>query len=224
MGKRLFQLLKEVLNYIGEVIFPFQDNCICCEEYSEELLCSGCMRGIRKLTESYPIKNEGITLQAYSIAYYSNVMKKIILSYKYKNNFRSLDIFQELAVDFIKSQELAFDIITYVPLSKKAYKKRGFNQSKLLAEKIALAFNKECRDLLKKDSDNLEQKKLSYEDRWENLKGAYTLKNPQCFFEGSILLLDDVITSGATAFYCARELQKITNKRVIILSLAKGSF
>lgn len=223
MGKRLFQLIKNALKYLSEVIFPFEDKCICCEEYSEELLCKRCMGRIKKLSHSYPIKKEGSTIQAYSIAYYSDSMKKIILSYKYKNNFRALEVFEELAVDFIKSKGLSFDLITYVPLGRKSYKKRGFNQSKLLAERIAVAFNKECRELLSKEGTNLEQKKLSLEDRWENLKGAYTIKNPDCYFGGRILLIDDVITSGATAYYCARELTKITDKEILILSLAKGN-
>ncbi|MGM9974299.1 MAG: ComF family protein [Clostridiaceae bacterium] len=224
MGKRLFQLLRDALNYFSEVIFPFEEECICCEEYSEELLCRRCRGRIKKLSHSYPIKKEGAVLRAYSIAYYSDSMKKIILSYKYKNNFRALEVFEELAVDFIKSKGLTFDLITYVPLSIKAYKKRGFNQSRLLAERIAASFSKECRELLKKVGNNPEQKKLSLEDRWENLKGAYILKNPDSYFGGRILLIDDVITSGATAYYCARELKKITDKEIVILSLAKGNF
>ncbi|WP_426348910.1 ComF family protein [Alloiococcus sp. CFN-8] len=224
MGKRLFQLLINGLKYLSEVIFPFDEKCICCEEYSEELLCRSCRGRIKKLSSSYSIKKEGTMLRAYSIAYYADSMKKIILSYKYKNNFRALEVFEELAIEFIDTRGLSFDLITYVPLSKKAYKKRGFNQSKLLAERIASVYNKECRDLLKKEGSNLEQKKLSLEDRWGNLEGAYSLKESNCYHGKRILLVDDVITSGATAYYCARELKKITDKEVLILSLAKGSF
>ncbi len=223
MGKRFFQRLKNGLKYLSEVIFPFDDKCICCEEYSEELLCKVCKGRIKKLSHSYLIKKDGYTLKVYSIAFYSSVMKKIILSYKYKSNFKALEILEELAVDFIRSNSFSFDLITYVPLSKKAYKKRGFNQSKLLAEKIGVAFDKECRELLKKEGNNLEQKKLSLEDRWENLKGAYALKNTEEYTGGNILLIDDVITSGATVYYCARELQKLTDKEILILSIAKGN-
>ena len=77
---------------------------------------------------------------------------------------------------------------------------------------------------MKKQGDNLEQKKLSLEDRWENLEGAYSLKESYSYHGKRILLIDDVITSGATAYYCARELKKITDKEILILSLAKGSF
>ena len=224
MGKRLFQLLINGLKCFSEVIFPFDEKCICCEEYSEELLCKGCRGRIKKLSQSYSIKKEGTVLRAYSIAYYADSMKKIILSYKYKNNFRTLEVFEELAIEFIETRKLSFDLVTYVPLSKRALKKRGFNQSKLLAERIAAAYNKECRDILKKEGGDQEQKKLSLEDRWENLKGAYSLKETDCYFGKRILLIDDVVTSGATVYYCARELKKITDKEILILSIAKGNF
>ena len=78
--------------------------------------------------------------------------------------------------EYIIANNIDFDIITYVPSDKKSLKKRGFNQSELLAKKLASKLNKKSASLLGKRKGALEQKTLGREDRWNNIKDSFYVK------------------------------------------------
>jgi len=110
-----------------------------------------------------------------------------------------------------------------VPSDKKALKKRGFNQSKVLAHKVGELLDKECLDLLVRKSGALEQKRLSKEDRWNNLKESFFAKSTDKIKNKKILIIDDVFTTGATVYYCAKSLISNGISEIIILTLAKSN-
>ncbi len=113
------------------------------------------------------------------------------------------------------------DGITPVPLTKKGLRERGFNQSLLLARVIS----KEIKvpllmDILYKKKDTPPQIGLSSKERLSNLKNAFEVKEN---IEGHrLLLVDDVITTGATVTECSRELLKAGAKEVIVIALARA--
>lgn len=223
MGKRIFKLIKGYFYYFLELLYPFDDKCLCCGEQAESYLCPRCFKGISFVDKGCFTSLEDINIRCYSCTYYSHTMKQLILNFKYKRDFLCSDYFTILMKDYIINNNIEFDIITYVPSDKKALKKRGFNQSKVLATKIAEVLDKKCLDLLVRKSGSLEQKRLSKEDRWNNLKESFSAKPTVEIKDKKILIIDDVFTTGATAYYCAKALISIGVSEIIVLTLAKSN-
>lgn len=93
-----------------------------------------------------------------------------------------------------------FDFITYIPMTEKAQFKRGYNQAKLLAEGVAERLGKPLEeDVLIKIKETSEQKSLSRRERAENLEGCFFVHRRKICQGKNILLIDDVLTTGATA-------------------------
>lgn len=112
------------------------------------------------------------------------------------------------------------DVISWVPLSKKRLRKRGYDQAKLLAEVVAEARGFSLAPLLTKVRDNQEQSSLEEESaRWENTKDVYCFSGES--IQGKrILLVDDIFTTGATLSSCANVLKEQGAEEVFCLCLA----
>ena len=98
------------------------------------------------------------------------------------------------------------DLVTFVPMSRKSERKRGFNQSKLLAEKLAKKLFLPCEDTLVKIRETSNQHKLSREMRRENIKDAFALKNNADIKGKTVLICDDIKTTGSTLLACEKAL------------------
>lgn len=113
------------------------------------------------------------------------------------------------------------DIIIPVPLHPAKERKRGFNQSKLIAEGLAHATGITIEDkVLRRAEKSLTQTRKSRVERWENVEGIFETRDERCIAGKHILLVDDVITTGATIEACALSLSKIEGVRVSVAALA----
>jgi ComF family protein len=114
-----------------------------------------------------------------------------------------------------------FDLVTWAPLSAKRLRKRGYDQSRLLAEGVALGMGMQAVPLLDKVRDTPAQSGLEGDSvRRANVLGAYSLR-PEADVQGRrILLVDDVMTTGATLSECARILRTAGAEQVVCLTLA----
>ena len=158
-----------------------------------------------------------------SYGYYGGVLKELILKFKYYHNFTAGDILSELLEEYIESKFLYKDfVITYIPLSKKSKKKRGFNQCQYLAAKIANDLDIRCMEVLIKKKENKEQKLLKYNERYENVKDIFELKRNVNIKDLKFIIIDDVTTSGATIEEACRILKKYGVKHIKLLTLAKS--
>ena len=109
-----------------------------------------------------------------------------------------------------------------VPISKKRYKLRGYNQSSLLAKEFAEIFNLEFdKEVLIKIKNNPRQSTLSQEERFLNTQGVYKINKNAKIINKNILLLDDVFTTGATCNECAKVLKEAGAKKVGVFTIAK---
>ena len=115
------------------------------------------------------------------------------------------------------------ELIIPVPLHPKRLRWRGFNQSLLLARQVSRAYNIAMDPFfLYRNKETLPQTQLTEEERRRNVRGAFT-PNPQKSVEGmSLLLIDDVYTSGATVNECSRTLKRAGAKEVCVLTLARA--
>ena len=112
-------------------------------------------------------------------------------------------------------------MITYIPLTPKKERKRGFNQAKLLADEIGKILNVEVVSVFNKERDDKEQKFSSYRERQEKMKGLYSLKSVAFKKEQNVLIVDDIITTCATVNYCAELISKKV-KNVYVCAIARN--
>ncbi len=156
---------------------------------------------------------------------YESTVREAVISYKfYGRKFNA----ESFSLQLIKTVELAFegidfDIVMCVPLSKKRMRERGFNQSEIIARRLAEYFKKPFDDSLIKLKDNHEQHKLSAREREINVKGVYGISDNSRIKGKSILIADDIITTGNTIAECSRVLKENGAREVYCVSIACAS-
>ena len=113
------------------------------------------------------------------------------------------------------------DLIIPVPLHPGKLRQRGYNQSEYIAQGISVYLKKPVNtsSLLRKVANPTQTNKSGF-DRWENVEGIFTVSEPEKLKEKHILLVDDVVTTGATMDACANALLQIPGVRVSLVSLA----
>ncbi len=153
----------------------------------------------------------------------NGIVKNLLHWLKYKNQEQIGAFFGDWCGSLLEEDEnlKKVDVVVPVPLHRKKLKKRGYNQVALFAQKITFSIGAEYReDLLVKIHNTKTQTKKDRQLRWENSKEAFQL-NPKS--EASfkhVLLVDDVITTGATIESCAKVLLQLKNVHVSVLSMA----
>lgn len=223
MGRRLFKYLKTFINCIIGLIYCGAESCILCNEYSEDAICEGCKPTLKSYNLSYVIGEKNEEYKCFSIGYYSYGVKKLILKFKYEKSFLAGDVLAQLVSNFIlKEIKDKVDILTFVPSSKKALRERGFNQCEVICSNVSRLTNIPYKSLLKKLKETKDQIGLSTLERWNNIANSFTYENIDHIRNQKILLIDDVLTTGATAFHCAKMLKSHGAKEIYILTVAKS--
>ena len=127
-------------------------------------------------------------------------------------------------IHFIQTHSLdiaQFDGILAVPLSSTRFRERGYNQAALLAEEIARHFQLPVsRDNLIRVRHTQNQARIAVKNRWTNLQGAFRIQHSFQFLEKSVLLVDDLFTTGTTVSEAARVLKEAGARRVDVLTVA----
>ncbi|MBS5824999.1 MAG: ComF family protein [Clostridium argentinense] len=223
MGRRIFKILKYLLHCISLVIYPTKEQCIICKSYTKDkIICNNCENKIKFINKSFYIIKGNRRYKCYIVSKYDDVVKKLVLSLKYSNNYLAAELLGNYIGDLVEKEKLKVDIITFVPISKKVRKKRGYNQAKLLAEAVSSKINKPCLDLLEKFKETKDQIGLDKEERWSNVCNCFKFNEKLCIEGKNILLIDDVITTGATAINCVNLLKKSGAGKVYILTASKS--
>ncbi|MBP1744058.1 MAG: competence protein ComF [Firmicutes bacterium] len=124
--------------------------------------------------------------------------------------------------EVIAREALEADFLTFVPVSKSTGKKRGYNQSEVIARMIGSSKGIAVKDTLAKEAVTKDQIGLGKRERWENIEGSFRLKKGIEIAGEKFILVDDVVTTGATAFWCAETLIKNGADRVVVLTAAKS--
>ena len=216
MGKKIKRIIRKLWEGLIEVLYPRENYCIICKDDDCFGLCNTCRKSIKVINEVY--QDEII-----SYGYYGGVLKDLILKFKYKNNFTAGDILAEFLEEYIiKNFEYKEYIITYIPLSKKSKKNRGFNQCEYIAKKISRDLSIEVLEVLTKQKETKEQKTLKRDERYENIKDAFTIEKGLDIKNYKIILIDDVTTTGATLQEAYKLLKKFEVKDIKLLTLAKS--
>lgn len=163
----------------------------------------------------------------YPFSYKDKPIQKIIKAFKY-HFIKDLKIpISRLMTGYLekikKQINLDDSILMPVPLHKKKFNQRGYNQSELIVSGIAKYLNAEtANDCLSKIKSTKDQASLKENRRLENLKGAFLCVKPWLVSGRKIILIDDVYTTGATMQECARVLKEAGAKEVTGLVIARG--
>lgn len=155
---------------------------------------------------------------------YSEKIATAIQEYKYNNKrylSKSFAKIMKNVFDKMTKEGIKIDLITYVPLFKDKQKKRGFNQSELIARELSkLTTIPLSHNNLLRVKNTQTQTNLTYKERQKNLDNAFIIKDKSEFKDKTILLIDDVLTTGSTADHCSIALKKAKAKDVYVLTFA----
>lgn len=149
-----------------------------------------------------------------------NQTQEILHQLKYNRKTKLGSYFGEVLGSVLPA-EFKPDLILPIPLHPKKQRERGYNQSTLIAQGISRKINVPISEkFLKRPTYNASQTKFSKYDRWENVNRIFAVKNPKSLENKHVLVVDDVLTTGATIESCVLELMQIKNCRVSIATLA----
>lgn len=156
-----------------------------------------------------------------SLFKFDEYSKKIIHSFKYYDKTILARYFADMLVARYQSELTGSDVIVPVPMHRFKRLFRMYNPAGELASAIGKVIDLPIyNDILVKTKWTRAQTSLSRKGRAENIKGSLALKNIDQIKNKRIILVDDVITTGATIGLCARLLKKAGAKEVVVLSIA----
>ena len=220
---KILEIQEKFLN----LIYP--QTCGICGKLVSDSLCKKCEINLKKQSENQIINNEKELKDKYFselmyIFKYKGQIRKLILDYKFNEKayiyltFVNFLLKDKKIFENIKS----YDTIIPVPISKKRLKIRGYNQSLLISKEIAKQLKMELvNNCLIKTKNIIEQSKLNKEDRIQNIKGVYELRNKELIRNKKILLIDDIYTTGSTVNECSKIIMQGNPNKIGVLVLAK---
>ena len=207
----------------GGEVFLGQRLCDICRAelpYNNGLVCPFCGRRVKEAGTCLDCKQKPLGVEkARSLFLYEGDAARLIRSFKSgkKYLFRT---FTEGLLPIVKSEFQEADSVTFVPMTKRAQRKRGYNQSKLLAEGIGKAAGLELISAVAKKRENADQRELSRQEREENMKNVFAVTDRAEVKGKHILIVDDTLTTGATASALAEVLKKAGAAAVYLITVA----
>ena len=201
----------------------FPPKCTLCRQLlskDETDLCHSCRIHVPEFPR--PKRNIPFIAQWTAVWYYKDDVRKSIHRFKFGNARGYADVYARLlAVKLQQTGADEFDILTWVPTSCLRRLKRGFDQSQLLARSLGNELGTPAVMTLKKIRHTPPQSGIREAARRRaNVLGAYKAPDPAFLAGKRILLLDDVVTTGATASECARVLLTAGAKEVSFAAMA----
>lgn len=206
-----------------DLLFP--PRCILCHrllEKGERVFCSGCRSSLPILPEAEREQHlQGIEVCS-SLFRYEGDIRSSLLRYKFHGLAFYGRHYAKLLVQHLSPDETACDVVTWVPLSRARLRKRGYDQAMLIARELAKEKGIPCEKLLIKMRNAAPQSgRKSREERRSNIHGAYRLKRRADVNGKKILLIDDIVTTGATLTECASVLSRSGAASVKAVTVAR---
>lgn len=200
----------------------FCEHCLQTLPFNAGFVCEKCGRAIG---EDYPVclecKADMPLFDAARSAFrYEGEIVRLVKKFKTGGKYLA-DVFAHSMLHYLLSDFAGADMLAYVPMTGRAERKRGYNQSRLLAEWLsALSGIPLAENALEKTHETSAQKQLSRRERAENLRGSFHLSSRKIWKGKTAVLVDDVLTTGATANELARLFFGAGAKKVFVLTAA----
>jgi len=213
-----------LIDWILDLIFP--PKCVFCAailESSAEKICPDCEKNLLRWRNERVQKAEFLPQIAAALHYEEHV-RESVHRYKFAGRSYYAPLYGTLMA-MAAGEQLTenFDTLSYVPLSKKRLRKRGYDQARLLAEELGGYLGMKAEPLLVKLRDVPAQSTLkTAAERRANISGCFGLADGVTVEGKRVLLVDDILTTGATAGECGRVLLTAGAKEVYCAAVAAG--
>jgi ComF family protein len=221
-------MLKELIR----LFFP--QTCIACNGSmvtNEQFLCSGCLLHLPQ-TRFHQMPQNPLEkmfwgrlpiIRGFAFLQFrkGNSVQRILHEIKYRNN-RELAVFiGKYYGSILRAAGIFPDAIAAIPLHKDKQRKRGYNQSALIAQGIAESLGiEDLSDHLQRLKATETQTKKSRFERWENVGQVFAVTDNTPFMNRHVLLVDDVITTGATIEACGHALLSVSGTTISVAGIA----
>lgn len=215
--------------------FLFPRLCVSCGRRlaaTEKHLCCECLRGLPRTNYHLQLPNPleqlfwgqiPIEKATGFFFYYGQNTRGVIHKLKYSNNPAVGEYLARVMTDEIRGSGFfdGVDVVVPVPLAMRRFLHRGYNQCEWVARGIGTELGLPVdTKVVRRVKDNPTQTRLEATERWGNVDGVFRLDEGWRVAGKHVLLVDDVITTGATTVTCAQEMMKAGNVRFSVLSLA----
>ncbi len=213
-----------IFSNILDLLFP--PKCIFCGRVlgGESCICRKCRDGL-PYTRGAEVRQKGRFFdECVSPLRYEGAVRSSILRYKFKGAVSYADCYGRLTADCIRENlKDSYDLITWVPLNARRARSRGYDQAMLLALAAALALDDVAVETLVKTENTPAQSTIEDKDaRRANVSGVYSVKDAELISGKRVLLIDDIVTTGATLSECARSLLLSGAESVVCATLARA--
>lgn len=204
---------------IDELLFLSDYECQYCgsDLIKGEGLCMDCYSSLDRVDRK-------ASLEAYDFTYtypffYNSFAKKIISQFKFNHGANLAKVLAFYMVETLikNSMDKNLDYVSYVPLYHRVEKRRGYNQAQILAEEISKKLELPLVECFIKVKNTKEQNKISPKLRYNNLLSSKVLKESVDLKNKNILIVDDIITTGATMKSILDLLDESTQARGVFL-------
>jgi ComF family protein len=227
---------KEIKDSFFHLLFPHVCSGCGSDLLSEEsMLCMRCVEAMPETNfDNHPnnpvekkfwgrLRLVGATAQYYFTK--ESLMQHLMHQFKYKGNKDlGLQLGRMMGESLKRSNRFNVDALIPLPLFPAKEKKRGFNQATVLCDGMAEYMNVPVlNDVIIRPQFTETQTKKGRIERWLNMEGKFILKNPEAITNKHILLVDDVVTTGATLEACGTELLKADNACLSLATLYYAS-
>ena len=199
--------------------------CLCCGRAvrPERLFCPGCVPALPKepLSREFPLSGGG-SLAVAACFPYEKGFRRTLHRLKFQEERALARPLGTLMAEAASSLGEDFDGVTWVPMSPQKLRRRGYNQSELLAKAVAKELGLPAWDLLEQVRETDTQHNLTRAQRADNVRGAYRAKSAA--LGKRLLLVDDIVTTGATLRACAQGLYGAGAQKVCAVCAANAAF
>ena len=209
-----------------DILFP--PKCTFCHNlmWREENrhICASCLTSLPWTTETNGVTKCDYISKCVSPLFYRGYVRDSIHRFKFYRRDFYASVYATLIENCLAQHpDITFDYITWVPLSRKRLRKRGYDQARLIADKLARDTGTPIWKMLSKIRDTKAQSTLQDKSkRRANIAGAYTLSRGTDVTGLNILLIDDVVTTGSTLSECAKVLLLAGAERIYCATAAKA--
>lgn len=208
------------MRFLLDLLFP--PRCVLCHGFlpnSKNSTCDVCAKKV--LTHPTVFTRGKHFSKCVSPLEYHGVVRESIHRFKFSECQFYAGAYAPWLASVISRELEEPDLMTWVPISRKRKKTRGYDQGELLCRETAGLIDAEVMQLLRKTGNNTPQSGLlEAKERKENVRGMYAPLNSEYISGKRILLIDDVITTGSTLEECSCVLRKAGAKEVVCATVA----
>ena len=184
-------------------------------------ICASCQKALVWTGEKHEIHILENNIPCAAPLWYTGIVRKGHLRFKFHGGFDAAEILADLMEPCVAARLGGeFQLVTWVPVSRKRLRSRGYDQAELLAQALCRRWRKKPVRLLDKIRDNPAQSGLPGDKRRGNVRGAYRVRNRAAVKGKRILLIDDVCTTGSTLSECAQTLLNAGAQSVVCAAMA----